>query len=687
MALFACCACLLLWTLGAVAQEAVQEPAQESAQKPAPDTKQGPSQSANQGAAQGAAQGLTQASQPQTEPEPNNAAPQADTQAGAQGSARQPVPQPPKESAVDAARPADQAADRPPGAADATRPTGNNKPAAAAEPASIAFRAPKIVVLAADWTAARAAATALLPAAPADQTTADPLPRLNAAAEKFFAKIANSPVPVLLPFDIAAYLADQSASPGTDKAEPPADSAAKYLSGFAIAAFLVGPGGYDAVFTLSRDEANKMGLAYREPIDVQLSGLAAAYELDGTAIADEAVPQLAADFPGIRRSIADSEVRYSFERFGIPYVASMQCHDTARRALKLACREADQVALRFLKSLKLGGGAPPNALVTPDLALNNRPQQTSPDFTYIAPGNLLPGTGMTGHAGRPDPTVYAGIRFPIAQAPAYVNSQAFMNWGNCDLTGRISLGGRGKDAAYRCRVNNVPLINDEAKNYAYPWRDNFCEHRYFPVGQCPAGLGHQGEDIRPGSCNMRNPDAGRCQPYQHDIVAVADGVVQRLPGAEALRIIIDRPGAHIRARYLHMSPKLLDAAGLTDGRQVHEGDSLGQVGDYGQHEGGTSYHLHFDLQVATRHGWQYVNPYFTLVSAYERLIGARGRLIEDNLPADAAAVPETPKAVLATPHLILGHKYRSVRGTDHLSYHHRFFRLRHGRATGRYSKL
>ena len=80
-------------------------------------------------------------------------------------------------------------------------------------------------------------------------------------------------------------------------------------------------------------------------------------------------------------------------------------------------------------------------------------------------------------------------------APSYVNSQSFMNWGDCDLTGRVSLHGGGKDPAYRCRVNSIPLVEDESKNYAYPWRDNFCEHRDYYVGQCPAGLGHQGEDI------------------------------------------------------------------------------------------------------------------------------------------------------------------------------------------------
>jgi len=212
-----------------------------------------------------------------------------------------------------------------------------------------------------------------------------------------------------------------------------------------------------------------------------------------------------------------------------------------------------------------------------------------------------------------------------------------MNWGNCDLTGRVALGGSGKDAAYRCKVNAKPLVNDESKNYAYPWRDNFCEHRDYDVGQCPAGLGHQGQDIRPGSCLLRNEGADRCDPYQEDVVAVSDGVVLRAPGDKALYLEVNKPGVHIRFRYLHMNPQLLDSAGMVSGREVAEGEVIGAVGNYGRQPGGTTYHLHFDMQVPTRDGWVLVNPYMTLVAAYERLIGGRGQLVNDAMFAAAPA--------------------------------------------------
>ena len=62
--------------------------------------------------------------------------------------------------------------------------------------------------------------------------------------------------------------------------------------------------------------------------------------------------------------------------------------------------------------------------------------------------------------------------------------------------------------------------------YAYPWRDNFCERRGFPVSQCPAGVGHQGQDIRPARASRR-PAPDRC--VDDDVVAVRDGVILRSP--------------------------------------------------------------------------------------------------------------------------------------------------------------
>ena len=120
----------------------------------------------------------------------------------------------------------------------------------------------------------------------------------------------------------------------------------------------------------------------------------------------------------------------------------------------------------------------------------------------------------------------------------------------------------------------------------------------------------------------------------------------RSPGDRSLYLVVDKPGEHIRFRYLHMNPQMLDAAGMVSGREVAEGEVLGAVGNYGREPGGTTYHLHFDAQVPTRDGWVFVNPYMTLVAAYERLIGARGQVVNDAMfaPAPVAADGQAPAA-------------------------------------------
>jgi hypothetical protein len=63
---------------------------------------------------------------------------------------------------------------------------------------------------------------------------------------------------------------------------------------------------------------------------------------------------------------------------------------------------------------------------------------------------------------------------------------------------------------------------------------------------------------------------------------------------------------------------------MTTGRRVQRGEVLGQIGNYDQRDHGTTYHLHFDMQVPTAMGYVFVNPYTTLVGSYEHLLGARG---------------------------------------------------------------
>src|SRR6185503_19032668 len=96
-------------------------------------------------------------------------------------------------------------------------------------------------------------------------------------------------------------------------------------------------------------------------------------------------------------------------------------------------------------------------------------------FTFRPAGELVSGSGQ----GRVDNKVYLpNMRFPLESPAAYANSQV---WGT---------GGSQGPGGSQC----APV------NYSYPWHDNFCELRTHEMPLCPSGTGHQGQDIRPSTC-------------------------------------------------------------------------------------------------------------------------------------------------------------------------------------------
>jgi hypothetical protein len=494
---------------------------------------------------------------------------------------------------------------------------------------------PRIIQASIDWDTARADA-ARIPAladiaAAHDLDESDViLARINAAANRQFPGIGVSAVPVLVPFDPDAAM---RALPGqTD---------AGIVGGFRANFFSPGPTGYDAAFSLPPDLASSLaGRGKKDEVSIHISGFSVLYDLQaGVSPKSTPVKDQETNFPGIQRTWHESYVRYSFIRYGVSYVVSMLCVDGPPRGRWIACKDADRIIAKFLGALKLAGGAPQLPPADPVDTID-RPAAQSADFTYAPPGEILSNTGFQKQNGYADYTVYAKIQFPMAQAPAFANSQSFLNWGNCDFTGRTSASSK-KGAPYRCKVNDKPLVFDEsaAENRTYPWRDNFCEHRYFFVGQCPGGQGHQGQDIRPATCKLRNDGADRCNPYNDDVVAVRTGMIMRTAGRESLFLVANAPDERLRFRYLHMNPKNLDADGFVNGRKVREGDVIGKVGNFDKIENGTTYHLHFDMQVPTALGWVFVNPYMTLVAGYERLIGGRGREVSEDIMIARPATP------------------------------------------------
>lgn len=435
------------------------------------------------------------------------------------------------------------------------------------------------------------------------------LVQLNGVTSQIFTGISRSPVPVLLPFDTAFYL-DARPNDGT-----PDRSLSRFQADFRpVDVFDAGPAGYDAVFSLEPGAGS--GLPPRtfvRPVEVQITGSLLIYDIaDPQGGKGEPVKALAAQYPDLRRFIREGYVRYAFTRFGVPYVVSIQCLDSAPRPRRLACREAYPVAERFLKALRIAGGLPARPRVDIPSQAAERPAERSADFTYRPPGDIITGTGYHRQSGRADFNAYSQIRFPL-DAPAFVHSQKRRS---------------GGDKA-------------DAPDAGFPWRDNFCEARSFSVGQCANGYGHQGEDIRPGAC--RAPVDGGCNPRKQPVFAVRDGTVIRSRSQQAATLQINTRNEHIRFRYMHMNPSVMDADGLLNGRMVAEGEQIGVVSNYLDHPNGTTRHLHFDVQVFTRDGWIWVNPYVTLVSAYERLVRGRGREIGPEIaaaPAVAHAVPE-----------------------------------------------
>jgi murein DD-endopeptidase MepM/ murein hydrolase activator NlpD len=451
---------------------------------------------------------------------------------------------------------------------------------------------------------------------PSDPRSTPALVQLNAVTSEIFSGIGRSPVPVLLPFDSAGFVAARR------NGAPASLSASHYQAGFRPAElFDAGLAGYDAVFWLEPGAGDGMPRrTFAKPVEVQITGSILTYDIDDPlAGKGEPVKTLAVQFPDLRRFIREGYVRYAFTRFGVPYVVSIQCLDSVPRAKRLACREAYPVAERFLSALRIAGGLPSRPRLDVPAGVAERPPAASADLAYLPPGDIMPNSGYRRRGGHADFNAYSQIRFPLQKVPAFVRSQSLRNR----------------------KSGSKSLDQPENRNDGYPWRDNFCEARDFGVGQCAGGFGHQGQDIR-AACSPRNGGVERCDPRQQAVVAVRDGVLIRSPKQQAATLQINTRNEHIRFRYMHMNPADMDADGVLSGRRVEEGEKIGVVSNYLDHPNGTTRHLHFDVQVFTRDGWLWVNPYVTLISAYERLIRGRGREIKPELPAPPAMAHAMP---------------------------------------------
>ncbi len=199
-------------------------------------------------------------------------------------------------------------------------------------------------------------------------------------------------------------------------------------------------------------------------------------------------------------------------------------------------------------------------------------------FTFQPAGVLAPGSGT----GLKTSKVYApNIRYPIEKAPSFPNSQV---WG---------VGGSQGPKGSQC----------DAKNFSYPWWDNYCETRTWSMPLCPSGKGHQGQDIRGGSCANKTWWA----------VATEDGTITSI-GTYSVYL---KGSSGTLFRYLHMDPPSL---AVKLGQKVSKGQKMGLVSNA---FGGTptSVHLHFDVeQYVAGIGTVFVSPYNSLVQSYQQLV-------------------------------------------------------------------
>ncbi|MCB2097304.1 MAG: M23 family metallopeptidase [Parvularculaceae bacterium] len=242
----------------------------------------------------------------------------------------------------------------------------------------------------------------------------------------------------------------------------------------------------------------------------------------------------------------------------------------------------------------LDDDAPPTDDETPDDEPADEPEElTDIDgkvFSYLPVGDLLPSSGP----GFVDETVYReNILFPT-EDPVFLNSQVY----------RFG-GGMGS-------VNGMEGSQCDARNYDYPWQDTFCEHRDRNQPLCPGG-GHEGLDIRPHTCAKN----------VHWAVAVEDG---RVIDIRRHWVTIQTPDGTIY-NYLHLN---MGELSVSEGQQVLRGDRIGKISnDFFKSDGtpvATTTHLHFEMyenyveSPGAEPLFTKVNPYMTLVAAYDRML-------------------------------------------------------------------
>ncbi|MBR0717007.1 M23 family metallopeptidase [Bradyrhizobium liaoningense] len=465
-----------------------------------------------------------------------------------------------------------------------------------------------------------------------DKEALRPLVLLNAITAGVNPRIAKVPIPVLAPIDSSRYVSAFASSRGL-KPKATADFLSPSISRMQ---FLGKTTGYDAILTVKPTLLPRGYKANANLVQIHLGGTGLLYDVSnedksggdarrGDVVEDKTLQDM---YPRLRRNVSDDGLTYTFVKYGVSYFANISCASAPPFATDFPCAEVEGILRTVLRDLRLVGGLP---LPIPHAKANvsPRPAKKSPSFTYYAPGNLLHGTSQDNLGGVTQKILWGGgnLRFPIEQNPAFANSQTFMHGGDC-YGHKIPL----DHGRYKCQENPGKILEpreDNAENYAYPWRDNYCEERNDDSREprdCPARKrAHEGQDIRPLECRY---DGTRCRINLFNVVAVTKGSALWKPNNNVKFIAEDDTGVYFV--YLHMSPDALRDAGLKQGQLVRRdrGQKIGKVGNW-MHtdQNATTAHLHFEIrsQTETCLGFGCTSsPYWTLIRTYEALIGMQG---------------------------------------------------------------
>ena len=450
-----------------------------------------------------------------------------------------------------------------------------------------------------------------------DPRSTPALVQLNAVTSQIFTGIGRSPVPVLLPFDTAAFL-DARAN-----GAPASLSLSRYQADFRpVDLFDAGQAGYDAVFSLEPGAGDGMPQrTFAKPVEVQITGSILTYDInDPLGGKGEPVKTLQAQFPDLRRFIREGYVRYAFTRFGVPYVVSIQCLDSVPRERRLACREAYPVAERFLKALRIAGGQPSRRAHGYPVRHRRAPGRAGrPNSAIVRSATSSPTAAIASRAAAP-------TRPPIRKSDFRSKKRRPSSVRNRSASATRSIN-RIRPAIPGGTISAKPAVSRSAN--------------------APAALAIRARTSGPAPCSaaattsrsLRSQAAGGCRRprWRRDPLAEAAG------GDAADQ---HRQRAHPVSLHAHEPVAPWTPTDCSTAAVSQEGEKIGVVSNYLDHPNGTTRHLHFDVQVFTRDGWLWVNPYVTLISAYERLIRGRGREIGPEIAASPAVAHALPEDVI-----------------------------------------